>query len=240
MDLSCFTDFIGHTMNDLKVMKYSLLIVILYCLTQTGVALAEEDKKLMKLPEPETIGKMSVEQAIVKRRSMREYSGSLSLADVSQLLWAAQGETHADGYRAAPSAGALYPLELYLVAGDVDELAVGVYRYLPAGHELVSHASNDLRKELAVAAHGQSWLETAPAVLVIAAVYERTMQKYGERGRRYVHIDTGHAAENVYLQAEARGLGTLIMGAFDDARVQTVLNLPVDHHPLGLMPVGRR
>lgn len=221
-------------------MKCSLLVAIFFCLTQTGVVFAEENKKLMKLPEPETTGKMSVEQAIVQRRSMREYGGSLTLADVVQLLWSAQGKTHADGYRAAPSAGALYPLELYLVVGEVDDLAVGVYRYLPAGHKLVLHAPNDVREELAAAAHGQSWLETAPAVLVFTAVYERTMQRYGERGRRYVHIDTGHAAQNVYLQAEARGLGTLIMGAFDDGRVQTVLNLPVDHRPLGLMPVGRR
>lgn len=221
-------------------MKCSLLIVVFCCLTQTGVAFSEEGKKPMKLPEPQTTGRMPVEQAIAQRRSMREYDGRLSLADVSQLLWAAQGETHAGGYRAAPSAGALYPLELYLVAGAVDELAVGVYRYLSAGHELVSQATIDVRAELAAAAHGQSWLETAPAVLVFAAVYKRTMQKYGERGRRYVHMDTGHAAENVYLQAEALGLGTLIMGAFDDERVQAVMNLPADHQPLGLMPVGRR
>lgn len=194
----------------------------------------------MKLPEPQTTGRMPVEQAIAQRRSMREYDGRLSHADISQLLWAAQGETRADGYRAAPSAGALYPLELYLVAGAVDGLAAGVYRYLSAGHKLVSHATIDVRAELAAAAHGQSWLETAPAVLVLTAVYKRTMQKYGERGRRYVHMDTGHAAENVYLQAEARGLGTVMMGAFDDERVQTVMNLPADHQPLGLMPVGRR
>jgi len=221
-------------------MKRSPLIVLLYCLTQGWTAFADEDRKPMKLPEPEATGNMSVEQAIRQRRSLREFGGSLSLAEVSQLLWAAQGETHADGYRAAPSAGALYPLELYLVAGAVEGLSVGVYHYRSSSHELVRHASTDVRKELASAAHNQSWLATAPMVLVFTGVYKRTVQKYGERGLRYVHMDAGHAAQNVYLQAEARGLGTVIMGAFDDARVQSVLNLPDDHQPLGLMPVGRR
>lgn len=221
-------------------MKRSLLIAAIYCIAQIGIALAVEDEQLMKLPKAEASGELSVEQAIAQRRSLREYDGSLSLEELSRLLWAAQGKTHPDGYRAAPSAGALYPLELYLVAGAVQGLSAGVYRYRSAGHALVPHLESDVRRELTAAAHGQSWLETAPAVLVFTAVYERTTQKYGERGRRYVHMDTGHAAQNVYLQAEALGLGTLIMGAFDDKRVQSVLGLPADHEPLGLMPVARR
>ena len=192
----------------------------------------------LKLPEPETSGAMSVEQAIAQRRSLRHYSGSLVLADVSQLLWAAQGETHPDGYRAAPSAGALYPLEVYLVTGNVNGLSIGFYRYRPGKHDLVQLGTTDLRRELASAAYDQSFMQTAAAVLVITGVYERTRKKYGQRARRYVHMEVGLAAENVYLQAEARGLGTLIMGAFDDERVQAVLGLPDDHQPLGLMPVG--
>jgi len=204
------------------------------------VTFADKYGQPLKLPEPETRGDMSVEQAIGKRRSLRHYSGSLALADVSQLLWAAQGETHPDGYRAAPSAGALYPLEVYLVAGDVAGLPTGVYRYRPGAHELIQLGSVDLRKDLTSAAYGQSFMQSAPAVFVITGVYERTSKKYGRRAHRYVHMEVGHVAQNVYLQAEALGLGTLIMGAFDDARVQALLDLPEDHQPLGLMPVGAK
>jgi len=204
------------------------------------VTFADEHWQSLKLPEPESRGDMSVEQAIGKRRSLRHYSGSLALADVSQLLWAAQGETHPDGYRAAPSAGALYPLEVYLVVGNVAGLSAGVYRYRPDEHDLIQLGTADLRIELASAAHGQSFMQTAAVVLVITGVYERTWKKYGQRTHRYVHMEVGHAAENVYLQAEALGLGTLIMGAFDDDRVQAVLGLPDDHQPLGLMPIGPR
>ena len=221
-------------------MKRSLLTSFIFLIALVQVSFASEDGLQVKLPEPDTRGDMSVEQAIDQRRSLRDFSGSLSLADISQLLWAAQGVTDPAGYRAAPSAGALYPLEVYLLAANVDGLPAGVYRYHPAGHKLKQHGTSDLRAELADAARGQFYLASAPAVLVFTGVYQRTMQKYGERGRRYVHMDVGHAAENVYLQAQARDLGTVIMGAFDDARVQQVLALPDDHEPLALMPVGRK
>ena len=220
-------------------LKKSLFYILLLCLAESQVTFADEHGQSLKLPEPETRGDMSVEQAIGKRRSLRHYNGSLALADVSQLLWAAQGETHPDGYRATPSAGALYPLEVYLVVGNVTGLSAGIYRYRPGQHDLIQLGTADLRTELASAAYGQSYMRTAAAVLVITGVYERTRKKYGKRARRYVHMEVGHAAENVYLQAEARGIGTLVMGAFDDARVQSVLGLPEDHQPLGLMPVGR-
>ncbi len=221
-------------------MKRSLFFILLLCLAESQVTFADKHGQPLKLPEPVTRGDMSVEQAIGKRRSLRQYSGSLALADVSQLLWAAQGVTHPDGYRASPSAGALYPLEVYLVVGKVAGLSAGIYRYRPDEHDLIQLGTADLRKELASAAHGQSFLKNAAAVLVITGVYERTRKKYGQRARRYVHMEVGHAAENVYLQAEARGLGTIVMGAFDDERVQAVLGLPEDHQPLGLMPVGPR
>jgi SagB-type dehydrogenase family enzyme len=221
-------------------MKRSFIFILLVSLAESQMTFADEHGQLLKLPEPESRGDMSVEQAIGNRRSLRHYSGSLALADVSQLLWAAQGETHPDGYRAAPSAGALYPLGVYLVVGNVAGLSAGVYRYRPYEHDLIQLGTADLRIELASAAHGQSFMQTAAVVLVITGVYERTREKYGQRARRYVHMEVGHAAENVYLQAEARGLGTLIMGAFDDERVQAVLGLPDDHQPLGLMPIGPR
>ena len=191
------------------------------------------------LPEPRFDGDVSLEASVHERRSVREYSSRpLSLADVGQLLWAAQGVTSRDDRRSAPSAGALYPLELYLVAGDVESLPAGLYRYTPRGHRLQHVGDGDLRNSLAKATLGQSWVRRAPAVLVIAAVYERSAKKYGQRARRYSHIETGHVAQNVYLQAVALGLGTVIVGAFDDAEVQQVLDLPDDHAPLAVMPVG--
>ncbi len=205
------------------------------------VVSAMENEQRILLPEPEFAGDTSVEEALKKRRSVREFShGSLTLDQVSQLLWAAQGNTGRRGFRSAPSAGARYPLELYLVAGDVDGLSPGVYRYRQEKHDLVLLTSGDHRKRLATAALDQGWVHRAPAVLVITGVYERTMGKYGQRGRRYVHMEVGHAAQNIYLQATARRLGTVMVGAFDDKEVQEVLGLPIDHEPLGLMPVGNK
>jgi SagB-type dehydrogenase family enzyme len=193
----------------------------------------------IELPKPRVDGDVSLEAAIRERRSVREFSRqALQLADVAQLLWAAQGVTARDGGRTAPSAGALYPLELYLVAGNVAALPAGLYHYRPRGHRLQPVADGDLRRALAAAALDQSWVHSAPAVLVIAGVYERSAKKYGQRAHRYAHIETGHAAQNVYLQAEALGLGTVIVGAFEDAAVREVLGLPSDHAPLALMPVG--
>jgi SagB-type dehydrogenase family enzyme len=129
-------------------------------------------------------------------------------------------------------------LELYLVAGSVDSLPAGVYHYRSEGHRLRHVADGDLRNALAAAALDQAWVRRAPVVLLFAGVYERSAGKYGQRARRYTHIEVGHAAQNVYLQAVARNLGTVIVGAFQDAEVQEVLGLPEDHVPLALMPVG--
>jgi SagB-type dehydrogenase family enzyme len=218
-----------------------LLCVLSVGLTMSFVATAMEVGERIPLPAAAFGQEMSVEEALKQRRSVREYSrDGLVLEDVSQLLWAAQGITGRRGFRAAPSAGALYPLEVYVVVGDVAGLSPGVYRYRPKKRDLVSVASGDRRKPLASAALGQSWVRRAPAVLLITGVYKRTMAKYGQRGRRYVHMEVGHAAQNVYLAATARGLGTVMVGAFDDNEVQEVLGLPTDHEPLGLMPVGHR
>lgn len=193
------------------------------------------------LPTPVYESKMSVEHALLERRSVREYDAEpLTLTEISQLLWAAQGITHPDGLRTTPSAGALYPLEVYLVAGDVVDLPDGVYRYMPEGHELRLVLEGDRRKELSRAALGQSAILEAPSVIVIAAVYERTKVKYGERGVQYVHIEVGCASENIYLQAVSLGLGTVFIGAFHDDQVSETLHLGADSQPLGLMPVGRK
>lgn len=203
--------------------------------------MAQDIGRRVILPTPGRTGLLSVEEALQLRRSVREFAhGPLDLADVSQILWSAQGVTQAAGFRTAPSAGALYPLEIYLVAGNVAGLPAGVYHYEPAKHEMIAVKTGDVRTDLASAAFGQGWVRGAPAVLAIAAVYQRTAGKYGKRALRYVHIEVGHAAQNVYLQATARGLATVLVGAFNDDMVQGVLRLPADHAPLALMPFGRR
>jgi len=192
------------------------------------------------LPEPRNSGGISVEEALLERRSIRNYKNeALTLAEISQLLWAAQGITHPGGYRTAPSAGALYPLEVYVVAGNVEGLQAGIYKYRPQGHELKKVAEGDVRAELCAAALDQECIEDGAAVLVFAAVYERTTGKYGERGVRYVHMEVGHAAQNVHLQAVSLGLGTVVVGAFDDGGVEKLLQMQDDERALCIMPVGR-
>ncbi|MDP2497171.1 MAG: SagB/ThcOx family dehydrogenase [Candidatus Palauibacterales bacterium] len=207
-----------------------------------GQAAAQEVDDVVELPEPERTGDVSVETALERRRSRRDFADEpLSLDELGQLLWSAQGVTdRRRGLRAAPSAGALYPLELYVTAGDVSGLRSGIYRYRPGDHELVRTAGGDRRGELARAALNQRWVRSAPAVVVIAAIYERTAERYGDRAERYVHMEVGAASENIYLQAEARDLATVLVGAFHDGRVREVLDLPDDEAPLGLMPVGHR
>lgn len=205
----------------------------------TAVGAGATSLNEVKLPDPKTKGEISVEQALLERRSVRDYGeGALTLAQAAQLLWAAQGITSREGLRTAPSAGALYPLEVYLVVGEVAGIEQGVYRYDPNAHMLYQVTEKDRRAELAVAALGQSCIEESAAVLVFTAVYERTTRKYGQRGIRYVHMEAGHAAQNVFLQATALGLAAVVVGAFDDRAVMTVLQRGADEHPLYLMPVG--
>ena len=168
------------------------------------------------------------------RRSVREYSDQpLTTADLGQLLWAAQGITSERGFRTAPSAGALYPLEVYLLTAE------GVFHYEPQHHQLRLMSQDDARPALYQAALQQEPVLKAPAVFVLAAVYARTVQKYGEeRSPRYVHMEAGHAAQNLLLEATALGLGAVPIGAFHDQEVQKALGLPADHQPLYLIPVG--
>ena len=195
----------------------------------------------IKLPEPSYTGSTSVEVALSQRRSIRDYSGeNLTLDEVSQLLWAAQGITAPWGGRTAPSAGALYPLELYLVVGDVEGIDKGVYKYSREEHELEKVKEGDIRAELAEAAVGQECVRDAAIDIVFTAVYERTTRKYGERGIRYVHMEAGHAAQNVYLQAVSLDLGTVVIGAFIDDRVKELVNAGEQEKTLYIMPVGRK
>lgn len=200
----------------------------------------EHKSEAIKLPDPLQRGNTSTEEAILKRRSVRSYKDSpLTLKEISQLLWAAQGITGPGGLRAAPSAGALYPLEMYVIAGNVNGLPDGIYHYRPHKHELAGIIKGDKRNELCSAALGQPPVRNAAAVIVFSAVYERTTVKYGDRGIQYVHMETGHAAQNIFLQAVSLGLGAVVIGAFDDGAVTEVLKMPAGEQPLYIMPVGR-
>ena len=193
------------------------------------------------LPEPSVTGSTSLEQLLAQRRSIRDYQATaLELTEIGQLLWAAQGITHLQGLRTAPSAGALYPLELYVVTGRIEGLAQGVYHYDPRHHQLMKTSDGDLRDALTRAALSQGWIRYASAIIVFTADYERTTKKYGKRGKRYVHIEVGHAAQNLFLQSESFGLATVVVGAFNDDEVARLLRLPADLQPLLLMPVGRK
>lgn len=193
----------------------------------------------MKLPEPKSSGRTSVEEALSKRRSVRAHNqNSLTVEEIGQLLWAAQGVTEKWGGRTAPSAGALYPLEIYLLAGEVKGLEAGLYHYRPADHSLSRKDPRDLRGGVTQASLHQEQILKAPATLIIAAVYQRTTQKYGERGVRYVHQETGSVCQNTHLQAESLNLGTVWIGAFDDQKVKQALGMAEE--PLAIMPVGRK
>jgi SagB-type dehydrogenase family enzyme len=204
---------------------------------------------VVKLPEPVRDGKVSVEKCLAERRSIRKHTAEpVMLAEVSQLLWAAYGVTQPlpnvpgvhGGLKTAPSAGGLYPLELYVVAGNVTGLATGIYWYRPETHDLVLVEQGDKRRALFDASAGQTWVRDAPASLVYSAVFSRTTDKYGTRGReRYVCMDLGHSAENVYLQCGSLGLGTCAIGAFLDDDVKLTVRMTKPEEPLYIMPVGR-
>lgn len=228
----------------LVVFSVFLLCALTFLVAQHGVRLVADEGtqskgETMKLPKPRFEGSISVEQALAERRSVRDYkTDSLTLEEISQLLWAAQGITAEWGGRTAPSAGALYPLEIYLVVGKVKGLEPGLYRYEPTKHAVTQKKRGDLRQKVTEASLHQEEILRAPATIIISAVYERTEGKYGDRTLRYVHMEVGSAAENIYLQAQSLGLGTVFIGAFDDEDVQAVLG--IEEEPLAIMPVGKK
>jgi len=205
---------------------------VLICSTVEPASLREP--KILDLPEPTLKGTVTVEETLAQRRSIRSFTSEpLNMREIGQLVWAAQGITRpAGGLRTAPSAGALYPIELYVVTAD------GLYHYVPAGHKLRLLNEDDLRDDLARAALGQSSVRNAAADFVVTAVYDRTTRKYSDRGHTYVHIEVGHVGQNIHLQAVALGLGSVPIGAFTAERVKSELSLPADHEPLYIIPVG--
>ena len=202
-------------------------------------ALSEEE---IKLPLPQLEGKMSVEEALARRRSRRVFKDySLNIEQVSQLLWSAQGITEERiGFRTAPSAGATYPLDIYLVVGKdkLENLKTGVYHYNPHHHSLTIILEEDQRRELARACLRQKFIEDAPVSLIITAEFSRITNRYGKRGIYYAYMEAGHIGQNIYLQAESLELGTVVIGAFYEEDISQALNLPDQHIPLYVMPVG--
>ncbi len=210
-----------------------LVTVVLFFVTTNTNGEEPLKTKTIKLPAPVLKGTVSIEETIKMRRSIRSYADKeLTDAQLSQLLWSAQGITSEKGYRAAPSAGALYPLEVYAVKKD------GLYHYVPESHSLEFISGKDARQDLSAAAYGQNFVAQAPVDIVICAVYQRVTTRYGDRGKMYTDIEVGHAAENIHLQAVALGLDSVPVGAFTDNKVSSVLGLPKDEVPIYIVPVG--
>ncbi len=195
------------------------------------------------LPPPSQKSSVSLEEAIARRRSIRHFAPkALSQLQLSQILWAAQGISDTgEKLRTVPSAGATYPLEIFVVCGGngIEGISDGIYHYNIDRHSLTRHYAGDVRLELARAASDEESIYEAPVDIVICAVYERTVTRYDARGERYVHMEVGHAGQNIYLQATALGLATVAIGAFSDEQVGEVLRLDKPYKPLYIMPVGR-
>jgi len=230
-----------------------LFIISILCYCQSRYP--GEEEQVISLLKPGLSGGISVEEALNQRRSVRDYTKDpLSLTQISQLCWAAQGVTKKmekpfwfpedrewiGGLKTAPSAGALYPLEIYLVVGDAETLPAGLYQYMPARHVLKKNHSKDLREPLTTAALNQDFLLKVGVVMVITGIYERTSSKYGDRAVRYVHMEVGAVCQNVALQCESLGLSTVYVGAFEDEQVSQVLGLPDNEHPLAILPLGKK
>ncbi len=208
---------------------------------QKGAAMDTSAGETIKLPEPEYDSATSIEHAFLNRRSERSYAERpLALGEISQLLWAAQGITGRHGFRTAPSAGALYPLEVFLAAGEVQGLDSGIYKYIPEVHALKQKVAGDKREKLWAEGLRQPAIKRAPAVFVFTAVFERTMKKYGPRGRQYALMEAGHAAQNLCLQTVGMDMAAVPIGAFDETGVVNVLELDRDTTPLYLLPVGKK
>ncbi len=201
------------------------MLPILLCIIVGG-------NDMVKLPVPDYTDR-SIEECIEQRRSIRSYKDkALTVQQISNILWSCQGLTEEDHeFRAAPSAGATYPLIVFVAKSD------GLFRYIPESHGLKQEMTKDIRRDIANAALGQRFINDAGLVVIITAIYERTTQRYGERGIRYVHIEAGHCAQNIHLEAVALGLGSVPVGAFDDDRLSSVLKLK-NEKPLYIIPVG--
>jgi SagB-type dehydrogenase family enzyme len=229
---------------DMKAPLGCIALIWVLTLTAGSPALHSEKPGLqagsitVALPDPQYRSTITLPELLSSRRSIRRFLDKpVPLAAVSKLLWAAQGITNERGFRTAPSAGALYPLEMFIVTGPAPDLVAGMYRYEPKGHQLLRILSGDFRARLSETALNQTAIRDAPLTVVISAVFQRTQKKYINRGSQYVYIEVGHAAQNLILQAESLELGTVPIGAFHDDKIASLLNLTKEK-PLYLIPVG--
>jgi SagB-type dehydrogenase family enzyme len=221
----------------------NFLKILFIASTQTGVLMS-----VIKLPTPDTQGHVPLEQTLKTRRSVRTYKNQpLSFKNISQLLWAAQGITNERGFRTAPSAGAKFPLEVYLVAWNIENIPAGIYHYSPQNHALtpISTSSEsieitpeELKEKLSKACLSQPCVTNSTGAIILSAVYERVTQKYGPKGEQYALIEIGCASQNIHLQAVSLNLGTVFVGGFNKQDIQKILALPQDNHPGCVMPVG--
>jgi len=222
----------------------SVTVILLFLTGALSIKMPVSEEKrvgIIKLPEPMLKGSVSVEEAISKRRSIREYKDEpLRLEELSQLLWAAQGITSPKGFRSTPSAGATYPLEIYVSVREkgVIGLSAGIYHYNPFEHSLVIIKEGDHSLEIYRASLNQEWVKEAPICIIIAADFSRTTSRYGARGERYVYMEAGHVGQNIYLQATALDLGTVAVGAFYDDQLKSIIGC--EEAPIYLFPVGRK
>lgn len=228
---------------EVPTVRYSAHIISVLSITLAcaSACAQQASNSTVLLPSPLLDGKISLENALQNRRSVRTFDDgeTMTLAEVSQLLWAAQGITAGNRFRTAPSAGAIYPVQMYLIAESVDSLAAGIYRYLPVTESLELVCEGDFLEAIAEASLGQMWMAKAQVLIAISARYGTITSVYGERGVTYTHMEAGHISQNIYLQCVSLGLGTCAVGAFDDLSVASILQLPDDEVPLYLMPAGR-
>lgn len=218
-----------------------VLLLMLVMGTVLVIPSGSKAAEAIKLPPPATKGGMALAEALQARRTVRSFgSRPLDLTQISQILWEGDGVSEPRGLRTSPSAGATYPLDLYLVAKErgVTGLPAGVYHYDVAAHALIPLARGDFHNPVAGACLHQAWMTEAPVMVVITGEYRRCMARYGQRGIRYTHMESGNVSQNLFLAAEALGLGAGIVGAFDDKALAQVLRLPPAHEPLLVMPVG--
>jgi len=226
------------------ILPLIILFISLNCFAQrtnSGKPIQIQKYNAIILPDPRYDSKVSLEKALHKRRSIRNYSDdSLSISDISQILWAGQGITKKiGGLRTAPSAGALYPIELYIAVGKVKGLSQGLYKYNPQQHSIIKVLEGDKRVELSNAALKQNCIRRGAVNIIIVGVYKRTAFKYGKRAEQYVLMECGAVSQNIYLQSYALGLGTVLVGAFNDDSLKSILKIPEDEYPLGIMPIGK-
>ena len=237
-------------MRYLTILLLTIFILLPVSAWSGNLSLEHKAIATIELPRPVLDSEFSIEKVLQGRRSVRKYTDDpVTLKEVSQLLWAAYGITYTKeglpdfmrgGLKTAPSAGARYPLEIYLVAGNVRGLLSGVYWYVPEKHAIQRLADGDVRIGLQAACFSQKFAGEAPISIIWSAVYERCTEKYGDRGRdRYVCMDLGHSAQNVYLQCGSLGLGTCAIGAFTDDSLKKLIGMTGEEVPLYVMPVGR-